>query len=124
MKALQYIKEWFFQTLAAFLLYIILWLPIFRSEFDRGAVELLKDFLYCGIFILTSIGVESVVLKRTGLHGLTPFRLALNGVLTLVGAGLAARVLFSEAFMARTVRRRFPVQCLHLQHSRKHSVFP
>lgn len=44
-------------------------------------------------------GVESVVLKRTGLHGLTPFRLALNGVLTL-GLNLALALLH-EFFSAR-----------------------
>ncbi len=84
MKALRYIKEWFLLSMTASLLHIILWLPILQKEFDWRPIVLFHDFIYCSIFILISIGVEYVILKRNDFHKLTPSRLALNGIMTLV----------------------------------------
>lgn len=83
MKALRYIKEWFLLTVAAFLLYIILWLPVIQEEFNWDPFALLIEFTYCGIFILTSMGVEYLILRRKNIHKLTPSRLAFDGILTL-----------------------------------------
>ena len=98
MKALQYIKEWLIQTAATFLLYLLLWILVLRDKFDWSPLELFKNFMYCGMFILTSMAVESVMLNRRFPHRLTTFKLALNGVLTL-GLNLMLALLH-ETFLA------------------------
>lgn len=101
MNALRYIKEWFLLTATAFLLYIILWLPVIQEEFHWDPFELLIDFTYCGIFILTSMSMEYLILRkrRKKLHKLTPSRLAFDGLLTL-GLNLTLSFLY-ETFSSR-----------------------
>lgn len=73
--------EWLVLTVATFLLYLVLWLPFIR-QFYWSYGDIIKDFVYCGVFILSSLTIESFVLKRN--DRISHTKLLANGIATLV----------------------------------------
>lgn len=95
---IQFIKKWFLLTVVTFLLLFILWLPVLHNKFNWNYFEIFKNFIYCGVFMLSSMIINAVVLKNGDHHKLTPLKLTLNGLLT-TGLNLLL-VLLSETLFA------------------------
>lgn len=78
------IREWFLLTAITFLLHLVLWIILLQEEFDWNSLDLLKNFVYCGAFIFSSMTVEFFLLRKKAKQNEFKYSgLILNGILTL-----------------------------------------
>ena len=63
-----FLMEWSVFTLIFFFLYDVIWAIVdfadFKLNFDGAYLWLFIDFVYCGIFSLTSLSVNQILLRR------------------------------------------------------------
>lgn len=77
-------REWFLLTTTTFLLHLVLWIILLQKEFGWNSLDLLKNFVYCGAFVFSSMAVEFFLLRKKKKQNEFKYSgLILNGILTL-----------------------------------------
>ncbi len=103
MKVLQYIKEWFFLSVASYVIYALLWSAIYvgHNAWSININGIFVDFGYCATFTLTSLLLEHFLRDKKEPQRIKPKRLIINGFLTICLNFIIA-VLY-EAFIAEFI---------------------